>query len=41
MSRRALWAILSKAKKDRAILLITHYTDEADVLSDQASSLLN
>ena len=35
VSRRALWEILLERKADLAILLVTHYTDEADILSDQ------
>ncbi|CAL8463070.1 g2604 [Coccomyxa elongata] len=33
-SRRALWTILSRYKKGRAMLLTTHFMDEADLLSD-------
>ena len=33
-SRRALWAVLAKYKKGRAMLLTTHFMDEADLLSD-------
>lgn len=35
VSRRALWEILLERKANLAILLVTHYTDEADILSDQ------
>lgn len=35
VSRRALWEILMQRKSDLAILLVTHYIDEADILSDQ------
>ena len=38
VSRRALWEILLERKADLAILLVTHYTDEADILSDQVKS---
>lgn len=38
VSRRALWEILLERKNDLAILLVTHYTDEADILSDQVYS---
>lgn len=34
-ARRALWDILIKEKKDRTILLTTHFMDEADVLGDR------
>lgn len=37
VSRRALWEVLLEHKSDLAILLVTHYTDEADILSDQVS----
>ena len=33
-SRRALWAILAAAKPGRALLLTTHFMDEADLLAD-------
>ena len=33
-SRRALWAILAAAKRGRALLLTTHFMDEADLLAD-------
>ncbi len=33
-SRRALWTVLAKYKKGRAMLLTTHFMDEADLLSD-------
>ncbi len=36
-SRRALWSILSKYKKGRAMLLTTHFMDEADLLSDSVA----
>jgi len=34
-ARRALWDMLKKYKKDRIILLTTHYMDEADILGDR------
>ena len=34
-SRRALWDLLKAAKKDKVILLTTHFMDEADILSDR------
>ncbi|KAK9829531.1 hypothetical protein WJX72_006343 [[Myrmecia] bisecta] len=37
VSRRALWTVLENAKQDRAMLLTTHYMDEADLLSDQVA----
>lgn len=38
-SRRALWAILAAAKSGRALLLTTHFMDEADLLSDAVAIL--
>lgn len=40
-ARRTLWDILLAEKKDRAILLTTHFMDEADVLSDRIAILAN
>uniref|UniRef100_A0A2R5LDX6 ATP-binding cassette sub-family A member 2 n=1 Tax=Ornithodoros turicata TaxID=34597 RepID=A0A2R5LDX6_9ACAR len=34
-SRRAIWDLILKYKKDRTILLSTHHMDEADVLGDR------
>lgn len=34
-ARRGLWDMLKKYKRDRIILLTTHYMDEADVLGDR------
>lgn len=34
-ARRALWDLLQKEKKDRTLLLSTHFMDEADVLGDR------
>lgn len=34
-SRREIWALLASQKQHCAMLLVTHHTDEADVLSDQ------
>lgn len=34
-ARRQMWNILKKYKKDRIILLTTHYMDEADILGDR------
>lgn len=34
-SRRAIWDLLSKKKKDRVIILTTHFMDEADQLGDR------
>ncbi|XP_031625623.1 ATP-binding cassette sub-family A member 3-like [Contarinia nasturtii] len=40
-ARRQLWDILLAEKKDRTILLTTHFMDEADVLSDRIAILAN
>lgn len=34
-SRRSLWNVLIEEKKDRVIVLTTHFMDEADVLGDR------
>jgi len=34
-ARRAMWDMLKKHKKDKIILLTTHYMDEADILGDR------
>ncbi len=34
-ARRNLWDMLKAYKKDRIIVLTTHYMDEADVLGDR------
>ena len=34
-ARRSLWSMLKEYKKDRIILLTTHYMDEADILGDR------
>lgn len=36
-SRRALWTLLSLFKQGRAMLLTTHFMDEADLLSDSVA----
>ncbi|KAJ3308135.1 hypothetical protein HDV04_001729 [Boothiomyces sp. JEL0838] len=38
-NRRVLWNYLLKKKKDRAILLCTHFMDEADILCDRKAML--
>lgn len=35
IARRALWNLLQREKKDRTILLSTHFMDEANVLGDR------
>ncbi|KAM5227715.1 phospholipid-transporting ATPase ABCA3-like [Ctenodactylus gundi] len=39
-SRRATWDLLRNYKKDRTILLTTHYMDEADVLGDRIAIMI-
>ena len=34
-ARRNLWDMLKKYKRDRIIILTTHYMDEAEVLGDR------
>ena len=34
-ARRQLWNMLKEYKKDRIVLLTTHYMDEADILGDR------
>ncbi|OUM62237.1 hypothetical protein PIROE2DRAFT_44521, partial [Piromyces sp. E2] len=35
LSRRKIWDLLIKLKKNRIIFLCTHYMDEADILADR------
>jgi ABC-type multidrug transport system ATPase subunit len=34
-ARREAWEIIERAKKDRIIILTTHYMDEAEMLADR------
>lgn len=34
-TRRQFWDLIKKYKKDRIVLITTHYMDEADVLGDR------
>lgn len=34
-ARRSMWALLQRSKVGRALVLTTHYMDEADVVSDR------
>lgn len=38
-ARRALWNLLQREKKNRTILLSTHFMDEADILGDRIAIL--
>ncbi|OCT61274.1 hypothetical protein XELAEV_18047298mg [Xenopus laevis] len=38
-SRRSIWEVISKQKKDKTIILSTHHLDEAEVLSDRMAFL--
>ncbi|ORX81212.1 hypothetical protein BCR32DRAFT_293415 [Anaeromyces robustus] len=35
LSRRKIWNLLLKKKKDRVIFITTHYMDEADIIADR------
>jgi len=35
LSRRKIWDLLLKVKKDRVIFITTHYMDEADIITDR------
>ena len=38
-NRRIVWDMIINAKKDRSIILTTHFLDEADILSDRVGIL--
>jgi len=40
-ARRQLWNTLKEYKKDRIIVLTTHYMDEADILGDRIGIMSN
>lgn len=40
-ARRQLWNMLKENKKDRVIILTTHYMDEADILGDRIGIMAN
>lgn len=40
-ARRSLWNVLMEEKKDRVIVLTTHFMDEADVLGDRIAIMAN
>lgn len=40
-ARRKIWTMLKKYKKDRIVILTTHYMDEADILGDRIGIMSN
>lgn len=40
-SRRALWDVIRQEKRNRTVLLSTHFMDEADVLADRIAIMSN
>ena len=40
-SRRQTWDILQSQRKDRTMILSTHYMDEADILGDRIAIMSN
>ena len=40
-ARRNLWTMLKKHKRNRIILMSTHYMDEADILSDRVGVMVH
>lgn len=40
-ARRQLWNMLKECKKDRIVVLTTHYMDEADILGDRIGIMAN
>jgi ATP-binding cassette subfamily A (ABC1) protein 3 len=36
-ARREAWEIIKRAKKDKIIVLTTHYMDEAEALADRVA----
>uniref|UniRef100_A0A1B6DIK2 ABC transporter domain-containing protein n=2 Tax=Clastoptera arizonana TaxID=38151 RepID=A0A1B6DIK2_9HEMI len=40
-SRRSIWELLIKYKKNRTVILTTHYMDEADLLGDRIAIISN
>ena len=39
-ARRETWEIIKEAKKDKIIILTTHYMDEAEMLADRVSKFV-
>ena len=39
-NRRSLWDLIRSFKKDRTILLTTHFMEEADALSDRIAIMV-
>ena len=40
-ARRSLWNMLRNYRRERIILLTTHYMDEADILGDRVGIMAN
>ena len=40
-ARRQMWTMLQEHKKDRIVLITTHYMDEADILGDRIGIMVN
>jgi ATP-binding cassette subfamily A (ABC1) protein 3 len=40
-ARRSLWNMLRNYRRERIILLTTHYMDEADILGDRVGVMAN
>jgi len=40
-SRRQVWELIKKLKKDRIVILTTHAMEEADVLSDRIAVIVD
>eukprot|EP01138_Halocafeteria_seosinensis_P007062 gb/GECG01007221.1/.p1 GENE.gb/GECG01007221.1/~~gb/GECG01007221.1/.p1 ORF type:complete len:1912 (+),score=224.19 gb/GECG01007221.1/:1-5736(+) len=40
-SRRSTWDIIQNARRDRIVLMTTHFMDEADILGDRISIMAN
>ena len=40
VSRRHVWDLIEKVKRDRVIILTTHSMEEADILGDMIGNIL-
>ncbi|MBR4606299.1 MAG: ABC transporter ATP-binding protein, partial [Lachnospiraceae bacterium] len=41
LARRELWREIEKIKKNRTIILTTHYMEEAEALADKIAIMIN